>query len=80
MNQYARIYRDALLNDVIPFWEKHSLDREYGGYFTCLDREGKVFDTDRLGWWLGRKTLIFEMMFGQFGTMVSNMGITWPKL
>ncbi len=27
-------YRKALLTDVIPFWEKHSIDRECGGYYT----------------------------------------------
>ncbi|SIS96044.1 AGE family epimerase/isomerase [Belliella pelovolcani] len=62
MNQYARIYRDALLNDVVPFWEKHSLDREYGGYFTCLDREGKVFDTDKFVWLQGRQAWTFAML------------------
>ena len=36
-------YRGALLDDVIPFWEKHSLDRECGGYFTCLERDGTLF-------------------------------------
>ena len=35
----ARWKRDLFTN-VIPFWEKHSLDREHGGYFTCLDRDG----------------------------------------
>lgn len=78
MNQYARIYRDALLNDVVPFWEKHSLDRENGGYFTCLDRE--VFDKNKLGWWLGRLTLTFVMMFGQYGTMVFKYWIYLAKM
>jgi N-acylglucosamine 2-epimerase len=63
MKQYARIYRDALLNDVIPFWEKHSLDREYGGYFTCLDREGKIFDTDKFVWLQGRQAWTFAMLY-----------------
>ncbi|WP_304517800.1 AGE family epimerase/isomerase [Cecembia rubra] len=65
MNQYARIYRDALLNDVVPFWEKHSLDREYGGYFTCLDREGKVFDTDKFVWLQGRQAWTFAMLYNK---------------
>ena len=65
MNQYARIYRDALLNDVVPFWEKHSLDREYGGYFTCLDREGKVFDTDKFVWLQGRHAWTFAMLYNK---------------
>ncbi len=25
-------YKDKLLNDVIPFWMKYSLDEEYGGF------------------------------------------------
>lgn len=65
MNQYARIYKDALLNDVVPFWEKHSLDREYGGYFTCLDREGKVFDTDKFVWLQGRQAWTFAMLYNK---------------
>jgi len=39
--QYASQYKNALLNDVLPFWQNHSLDHEYGGYFTCLDRAAK---------------------------------------
>jgi N-acylglucosamine 2-epimerase len=65
MNQYTRIYRDALLNDVVPFWEKHSLDREYGGYFTCLDREGNVFDTDKFVWLQGRQAWTFAMLYNK---------------
>jgi len=26
----AELYKDALLNNVIPFWEKHSLDWQHG--------------------------------------------------
>ena len=40
-------YKDELLDNVLPFWLEHSQDHELGGYFTCLDREGKVFDTDK---------------------------------
>lgn len=65
MNQYARIYRDALLNDVIPFWEKHSPDREFGGYFTCLDRGGKVFDQDKFVWLQGRQAWTFAMLYNK---------------
>ena len=42
MNSYAQLaeqYRTALLDDCMPFWLDHSLDREQGGYFTCLDRD-----------------------------------------
>ena len=40
----ANQYRDELLDNVLPFWLEHSQDLEFGGYFSCLDREGKVFE------------------------------------
>ena len=27
-----------LFERVVPFWERHSLDITYGGYFNCLDK------------------------------------------
>ena len=44
---YKRLYLDTLLHDVIPFWQKYSIDREAGGYFSCLDRDGRVFEQDK---------------------------------
>jgi N-acylglucosamine 2-epimerase len=56
-------YRSALLDDVIPFWERHSPDRECGGYFTCLDRDGNVFDTDKFVWPQGRQVWMFSKLY-----------------
>lgn len=62
VGSYSNQYRDALLNDVVPFWTKNSPDREFGGYFTCLDREGKVFDTDKFIWLQARQVWTFAML------------------
>jgi mannose/cellobiose epimerase-like protein (N-acyl-D-glucosamine 2-epimerase family) len=43
--------------DIIPFWINHSLDAEHGGYFTCLDTKGNVFDTDKFVWLQGKHSL-----------------------
>jgi N-acylglucosamine 2-epimerase len=59
----AGLYRGNLLNDVIPFWERHSIDRECGGYFNCLDRAGKVFDTDKFLWLQGRQVWTFSVLY-----------------
>lgn len=55
-------YRTALFDNVIPFWLNHSVDKEMGGYFTCLDREGKVFDTDKFVWLQGREVWMFSSL------------------
>ena len=60
---YARIYRDTLLNDVIPFWLKHGLDRKHGGIITALDRDGEVLDTDKSIWFQGRAAWMFATLF-----------------
>ncbi len=63
--QYKDLYKDNLLNDVIPFWVKNSLDKEYGGYFTCLDRKGNVFDTDKFIWLQARQVWMFSVLYNQ---------------
>jgi len=59
----ANQYKDELLNNVIPFWLENSQDKEYGGYFTCLDRKGNVFDTDKFVWLQGREIWLFSMLY-----------------
>jgi N-acylglucosamine 2-epimerase len=62
---FAELYRNALLQDVIPFWERHSLDWEQGGYFTCLDRQGDVYDTDKFVWLQNRQIWLFSLLYNQ---------------
>jgi len=58
----ADFYRRALLDDVIPFWLRHGLDREHGGYLTALDRDGTVIDTDKSIWFQGRGAWTFATL------------------
>jgi len=46
----AEQYRKELFENVLVFWQRHSMDTVCGGYFTCLDRQGAVFDTDKFVW------------------------------
>ncbi len=61
----AKQYRDELINQIIPFWLKHSKDEEMGGFYTCLDRYGNVFDTDKFMWLQGRETWAFAMFYNE---------------
>ena len=40
-------YHRDLLEDTVPFWLKHGVDRTHGGFFTCLDRDGCIYCTDK---------------------------------
>ncbi|MCE5277998.1 MAG: AGE family epimerase/isomerase [Planctomycetaceae bacterium] len=63
--ELARQYRTTLLDDVIPFWTKNSIDRQCGGFFTCLDRDGSVYDTDKFIWLQARQVWIFSMLYNR---------------
>lgn len=59
-------YGGALVESVLPFWERHSPDREQGGYFTCLDREGRVYDSDKFVWPQARQVWMFSSLYNHF--------------
>ncbi len=76
----ARQYQTALTRDVVPFWERNSMDPLNGGYFTCLDRRGVVYDTDKFIWLQARQAWIFAMLCDQLNPIdqwleVSKSGI-----
>lgn len=58
-------YKIELLDNIMPFWLQNSIDKELGGYFTCLERDGKVFDTDKFIWLQGREVWMFSTMYNK---------------
>jgi N-acylglucosamine 2-epimerase len=65
LTDLAALYRRELLENVVPFWERHGIDHQCGGYFTCLDRHGEVYSTDKYVWLQGRAVWMFARLHGQ---------------
>ncbi|NJM96567.1 MAG: AGE family epimerase/isomerase [Phormidesmis sp. RL_2_1] len=61
----AELYKATLLENVLPFWQNHSIDTHCGGYFTCLNRAGEVYDTDKFVWLQNRQLWTFSMLYNQ---------------
>ena len=59
----AQLYKSELLDRVVPFWLNKSQDLDFGGYFTCLDRDGSVYDTDKFIWLQGREIWMFAKLY-----------------
>lgn len=59
----AQQYKNELLDNVLPFWLENSQDKQFGGYYSCLDRVGNVYDTDKFIWLQGREVWLFAMMY-----------------
>ena len=55
------------LDKCISFWLKNGMDKEHGGVYTCLDREGKIFSTDKSVWMQGRCGWIFAYLCHVYG-------------
>jgi len=58
-DKYISRYDNELTDSVTPFWEKHCVDAEFGGYFTSLDRDGSVYDTTKYMWMQWRIVYMF---------------------
>ena len=62
---YAELYRKELLENCLPFWMEHSIDKVNGGFFSCLNRDGSVYDTDKFVWLQGREVWTFAMLYNK---------------
>ena len=55
IQELQKFYHDTLFNDVLPFWLNSDLiDKEYGGFITSVDRQGKSYNDDKSVWFQGR--------------------------
>ena len=54
LRQWSDRYRKDLTENIMPFWLKHGLDHEHGGVYTCLDRDGSLYDPTKSVWFQGR--------------------------
>lgn len=62
----AKIYKDELFDNFVPWWEKNSIDRKYGGYLTRLERDGKPYAYDKDMWMTGREIWMFSHLYNNY--------------
>lgn len=56
-------YKNDLMNNILPFWQKRAVDYKNGGIFTCLDRRGEIYGTDKSVWFQGRALWVFSKAY-----------------
>jgi N-acylglucosamine 2-epimerase len=49
------------------FWLKNGMDPQYGGVYTCLDRKGEIYSTDKSVWMQGRCAWTFAYLCREYG-------------
>jgi len=65
LTQLAATYEKDLLESVIPFWMEHSIDRDYGGFHTCLARDGSLYDDRKYMWLNGRQVWMLSRLYNE---------------
>ncbi len=65
--QDAQAWVKAELERSAAFWLEHGMDREHGGVYTCLDRKGEIYSTDKSVWMQGRCGWIFAFLCHNYG-------------
>ena len=63
LNDWSQKYRDDLVNDIMPFWLEHGLDRVNGGVYTCVDRNGSLIDSTKSVWFQGRFAFVCSFAY-----------------
>ena len=55
------------LETCVAFWLEHGIDNVNGGVYTCLDRQGNVYSTDKSVWMQGRCAWTFSYLCRLYG-------------
>ena len=63
IKSWAESYKKDLTKNIMPFWMKYGLDRENGGVYTCVDRDGSLMDTTKSVWFQGRFAFICSFAY-----------------
>ena len=63
IEELKQFYYRELVENVIPFWSKHSVDWEFGGFTDFLDRSGNRLSDDKGGWVQGRAVWVFSTLY-----------------
>ena len=59
MKSFGSIHGQLLVEETLPFWLEHGLDKEHEGFLSILDQSGRLVDTDKAIWVQGRAAWLF---------------------
>jgi mannose/cellobiose epimerase-like protein (N-acyl-D-glucosamine 2-epimerase family) len=60
-------YHRELFDEVLPFWDKHGIDHQRGGFMCSLADDGTLIDTNKHHWFQGRGIWVYSYLYNQFG-------------
>ncbi len=57
--------REFLLDNVLPFWMKHAIDRECGGLINHISEDGGIYGYEKNAWFAGRTMYTYSLAYNE---------------
>jgi len=65
--ELRRHFHHELFQVLLPFWDKHGIDHEYGGVMCSLDYDGTLVNSNKLLWFQGRAIWVYSYLYNHLG-------------
>jgi N-acylglucosamine 2-epimerase len=65
LTQSKKLYQDTLVNNLIPFWLRHGLDRTNGGLSNIMEDDGTILSHEKYLWSQGRALWTFAALYNR---------------
>jgi N-acylglucosamine 2-epimerase len=63
LQDWSESYKNDLTTNIMPFWMKNGFDRENGGVYTCINRDGSLMDSTKSVWFQGRFAFVCSFAY-----------------
>ena len=67
LQELRKKFYDQLFLVLLPFWDKHGIDHQYGGIMCSLDYDGTLLNAEKNLWFLGRAIWVYSFLYNHFG-------------
>jgi N-acylglucosamine 2-epimerase len=64
-DQLYRVFRELLLDGIVPFWERNGIDAQYGGVLSCMEEDGRVRSGDKYIWSQARWVWVCSALYNR---------------
>lgn len=79
--EYKNRFLDVLLNNFVPFWEKFSPDKIYGGFLCGFDRDGTPISYIKGSDWKGpfHNVRAFMLISQMLDSIIENKELNFNR-
>lgn len=60
-----KLYRELLLDGIVPFWAKHGIDEKFGGVLSCMKEDGTPISGDKFIWSQARWVWVCSALYNR---------------